>query len=127
LNLISFGAHVHAYAPHTATELYAAAALSSLAFIIIVYVRCWFTESIAQLDKKMDFSDSCGRCAHPDISASADCTFDADLARSVLDDRVVVALAGLYGLVETLKDIRATASDANKRRNGALPSLEIKS
>lgn len=46
--------------------------------------------------------------------------FDPDLAQKVLDDRVVVALAGLYGLVETLKDIRGSASEARKRKDGVV-------
>ena len=47
--------------------------------------------------------------------------FDPDLAQKVLEDRVVVALAGLYGLIETLKAIRGSASDAHKRKNDNCP------
>jgi hypothetical protein len=44
--------------------------------------------------------------------------FDPDLVKAMMEDQVVVAIAGLYGLVETLKDIRGTASDARRRKEG---------
>jgi hypothetical protein len=44
---------------------------------------------------------------------------DLDLVKALMEDQVVLAIAGLYGLVETLKDIRSTASDAHVKAKSA--------
>jgi hypothetical protein len=114
----SFGPWVHDYAPHSAVALYAAAALSAAFFLAAIYGYCLCTGSTKHLDEKWIFQTATAAAPIPTYMLLLVVPFDPDLARTVLDDRVVVALGGLYGLVETLKDIRATAERARKSKNG---------
>jgi len=116
-----FGRLVHDHAPHSSTALYAAAAICSLFFVALVWLRCLHQKSLDQLDEKWIFQTVAAASPIPTYVLLLVIPFDPDLAKSVLDDRIVVALAGLYGLVETLKDIRTTASNAVRRGKGELP------
>ncbi|MGY2732817.1 hypothetical protein [Sphingomonas sp. UYP23] len=113
---MTIGAWVHAYAPHTATALYLAAVLSSIFFLFIIYARCLYTRSVGHLGEKWIFGTVAAAAPIPTYILLMVVPFDPDLAHSVLDDRVVVALAGLYGLVETLSDIRGTAAKARQTK-----------
>jgi hypothetical protein len=116
VDVASFGAAVHAVAPHSATGLYTAAAISALLALSFVYARCLWTKSVAQLDEKWIIATAAAAAPIPTYILLLVIPFDADLAKFVLEDRVVVALAGLYGLVETVKDIRSMAATANSKR-----------
>lgn len=107
---------VHDYAPHSAVALYAAAAFSAALALVAVYGYCLCTSSTKNLDEKWIFQTATAAAPIPTYILLLIVPFDTDLARTVLDDRVVVALAGLYGLVEALKDIRATAERPRARQ-----------
>lgn len=109
------GAVVHAYAPHSALALYLAAGLSALTCLALVYARCLYTGSTAHLGDKWIVPTIAAAAPIPTYFLLIVVPFDTDLAQCVLEDRVVVALAGVYGLVETLKDIRGTASRARQK------------
>lgn len=111
------GAAVHAYAPHTSLALYAAAFASAALAIMLVLGRCMWTGSTRHMAEGWLFRVAAAAAPVPTYILLMLIPFDPDLGQRVLDDRVVVALAGLYGLVETLKDIRGSASDAHKRKN----------
>lgn len=111
-----FGAWVHEYAPHSPIALYAAAAASAIFFLAVVFGFCLWTGSAKHLGEKWIFQTAAAAAPIPTYILLMIVPFDPDLARTVLDDRVVVALAGLYGLVETLKDIKATAGAARRAR-----------
>ena len=93
-----------------------AACLSALLFVMLVWIRCLATKSQQHLDERWIIATAAAAAPIPTYALLLVVPFDPDLARSVLDDRVVVALAGLYGLVETLKDIRQIAANAHKRK-----------
>jgi hypothetical protein len=109
-----FGAWVHEYAPHSPVALYAAAAGSAIFFLAVVFGYCLCTGSTKHLGEKWIFQTAAAAAPIPTYILLMVVPFDPDLARTVLDDRVVVALAGLYGLVETLKDIKTTAGSARR-------------
>ena len=123
MTLASFGAFVHANAPHNATSLYAAAVASVMAFLVIVWGRCIWTGSTSHLDEKWIFQTATAAAPIPTYILLMVIPFDPDLAHSVLDDRIVVAIAGLYGLVETLKDIRSTAAKAHRLKKRGTPPV----
>lgn len=116
MNVASIGSVVHAYAPHSGTALYGAAIFSSLFFLTLVYGRCLCTGSVQHLSEKWIFQTVAAAAPIPTYFLLLIVPFDTDLAHNVLEDRVVVALAGIYGLVETLKDIRNLAATAKKSK-----------
>ena len=118
MDVASLGGFVHQYTPHNSLALYAAAVASSLIALTLVYGRCTWTRATDHLSEKWIFQTVAAAAPIPTYLMLLVVPFDPDLAASVLDDRVVVAFAGLYGLVETLKDIRDTAADAHKRKSG---------
>lgn len=115
----SLGAVVHAYAPHSPIGLYTAAAFSALLALALVYGRCLWTGSRDYLDDKWIMATAAAAAPIPTYILLILVPYDPDLARCVLEDRVVVALAGLYGLVETVKDIREMAARAHRKRTEA--------
>jgi hypothetical protein len=115
VNTDSLAAFIHGHAPHSATALYLSAVVSALFFLCLVRGRCWWTGSAKHLEEKWIIQTFAAAAPIPTYILLLVVPFDPDLAHSVLDDRVVVALAGLYGLVETLKDIRGTAAGARNR------------
>jgi len=46
---------------------------------------------------------------------------DDDLVKAMMEDYVIVALAGLYGLSEAVNDIRHTAGRARERKAAGEP------
>jgi hypothetical protein len=119
VTLATIGEWVHSYAPHSASALYLAAVLSSVFFLALVWCRCAYTGSTRHLGDKWIIPTVAAAAPIPTYLLLLVVPFDPDLAATVLDDRVVVALAGLYGLVETLNDIRRTAAHARERKQGA--------
>lgn len=112
------GAAVHAYAPHSASALYMAALGSAVIAMLLVYGHCLWTGSTGYIAEGWLFRVAASAAPIPTYTLLLFVPFDPDLAQRVLDDRVVVALAGFYGLVETLKDIREAAADARRRKVG---------
>lgn len=112
------GAYVHSYSPHSAQALYCAAAVSALLAWLAIYLRCLITGSRRHLGEKWLFQTAAAAAPIPTYFLLLVVPFDPDLAHSVLDDRIVVALAGLLGLVEALKEVRNTAGRARRRKDG---------
>ncbi len=112
----SFGAWVHTHTPHSATALYEAAAASAIFFLVGVYLTCLISGSARYLEDKWVIQTAAAAAPIPTYLLMLVVPFDPDLANTVLDDRIVVALAALYGVVETLKDIKEIAARAQGRR-----------
>lgn len=113
------GAYIHQYAPHTATTLYIAAACSALLALALVFGRCLVTGCVDHLNEKWIFQTATAAAPMPTYLLLILLPLDPDLSPNVLDDKVVVALAGLYGLVEAGKEIKRTASRAHaKKKSG---------
>jgi hypothetical protein len=108
---------VHGYAPHSGLALYLAAVISALTALAIVWCRTLWTGSSSHLAEKWIISTAAAAAPIPTYALLILVPLDPDLAQHVLEDRVVVALAGLYGLVETLKDIRSIAASAHLARD----------
>jgi hypothetical protein len=119
-----FGEWVHWLAPHSGGTLYYAAAVAALLSISAVYARCLWTGSTKQLPMKWVFRTAAEAAPIPTYVLLMLIPADPDLAACVLEDRVIVALAGLYGLVEALKSVRQTATEANARRAVRMPPTE---
>ena len=100
-------------------SLYVAAAVSALLAVALVFGRCCWTGSTDQLDDKWIFRTAAGAAPIPTYLLLMILPIDADLGASVLEDRIVVALAGLYGLVEAVKDVRDMAAKARRSKEAA--------
>jgi hypothetical protein len=117
----SVGGLVHAYAPHSSVALYFAAALCAALAVLVVFLLCLVSGSTSQLGDKWVFRIAAGAAPIPTYILLILLPLDPDVGAAVLDDRVVVALAGLYGLSEAIKDIRDMAANAKKAKAGGAP------
>jgi hypothetical protein len=116
-----FGAWVHANAPHTKIALYTAYAICSLSAIAAIWIRCWYTKSCAELPNGWLVRTAASAAPIPVYCLLLVAPFDSDLVRALMEEQVVLAIAGMYGLVETLKDIRGTAADAHIKKRLTTP------
>jgi uncharacterized membrane protein len=117
MNIATLAVLVHTHAPHSRTALYLTSALCAIASLAVVYGRCQFTRSTSHLTNGWLVRTAAGAAPIPIYCLLILAPFDHDLVTAMMEDQVVVAIAGLYGLVETLKDLRQTAGDARKRKN----------
>ncbi len=104
---------VHNVCPHSKTALYLSSAVSALIAIGSVYLRCLWTGSSPFLPKGW-IGRTAGWAAPIPIYILLLCApLDEDLYDALKSDEVLVALAGLYVLAETLNDIREVAGTAH--------------
>jgi hypothetical protein len=118
VDIVAAQAFIHDYTPHNSVALYGAAALSSLVAIGIVWFRCLWTKSGEHLREQWILTTATVAAPIPTYLLLILMPLDHDLSQTILDDPIVVALAGLYGVVEAVKEVRRTASQAHKRKNG---------
>lgn len=115
MSIADFAAYVHAFAPHTKVEFFTSYAVCAVVAIAVVYLRCCYTGSDQQLHRSWLVKTAAAAAPVPVYVLLPLSPFDPDLAKALLEEQVILGLAGLYGLVETLKDIRETASEARQR------------
>lgn len=104
----SIQALVHASAPHTKSAIYLLAILCATIAILVVFVRCHLENGRRGLTNGWLVRTASGAAPIPIYCLMILAPLDPDIIRAMMEDQVVVAIAGLYGLVETLKDIRFT-------------------
>jgi hypothetical protein len=115
VSIAGFSALVHAVAPHTKLEFFTCYALCSALAIALVYLRCCYTGSEKQLQGAWLVKTAAAAAPIPVYVLLPLSPFDPDLAAALLEEQVILGLAGLYGLIETIKDIRGTAGEARGR------------
>lgn len=114
---ISFiGALVHENSPHTKQALYLSSALFAIVAVIGVYLRCKKTGSFKYLDRAWVPRVAAWAAPVPVYLLLLVLPFDPDLVHILQSDAIIVALAGLYGMAEALKDVRNTAGLAHDRK-----------
>lgn len=99
---------VHDFAPHSKSAIYLLAVLSALVSIILVYVRCRLENNGKGLASGWLVKTATAAAPIPIYGLMIVAPLDPDIFEAMMTDQLVVAIAGLYGLVETLKDIRYT-------------------
>lgn len=97
---------VHTSAPHTKAAIYLLSLLSAGFAILVVYIRCHIENSRRGLTAGWLVRTASGASPIPIYCLMIIAPLDPDIIKAMMEDQVVVAIAGLYGLVETLKDIR---------------------
>ena len=107
-------ATVHSFAPHSKSAIYLLAIICALASIAVVYLRCRLENNGRGLSRGWLVRTAAGASPIPIYCLMLIAPLDPDIIPAMMEDQVVVAIAGLYGLVETLKDIRYTGR--TKRR-----------
>jgi hypothetical protein len=80
--------------------------------VATVYLRCCYTGSEKQLTGTWIVRTAAAAAPVPIYVLLPLSPFDPDLATALLSEPVILGLAGLYGLIETARDIRKTAGDA---------------
>jgi len=101
-------AFVHLWAPHTKSAIYLFALMFAIGAIIVVYFRCHLENNGKGLTSGWLVRTAAGASPIPIYCMMIIAPLDPDMIKAMMEDQVVVAIAGLYGLVETLKDIRYT-------------------
>lgn len=99
---------VHFYAPHSRAAIYLMSATAAVVAIAVVYMRCKMRDNGRHLDNGWLVRTAAAASPIPIYILMIIAPLDADIIKAMMEDQVVVAIAGLYGLVETLKDIRFT-------------------
>jgi hypothetical protein len=127
VNLEGVVAFIHENAPHTDVALYSASAISAVFAVSMVYLRCLWTKSTEQLEPSWLVRVAAWAAPIPVYAALIALPFDPDLTKVLIADQFIVALAGLYGIVESTKDVRRVAGRAYeerlKSRPGQKPNL----
>jgi len=86
--------------------------------ISYVFLRCRLTGTYHKLPNGWLVRTAAQAAPLPIFALLLLAPLDSDLIEVLLKDRIVVALAGLYGVVETLKDIRHIGRNSRKDRGG---------
>jgi hypothetical protein len=106
---------VHSNTPHSPLSLYIAAALFSVAAVVAVYVRCMWTGSTQHLEDRWLPRTAAYAAPIPVYFLLMLAPLDTDLVEVMMEDFIIVALAGLYGLSEAINDLRGTAGRAREK------------
>lgn len=101
-------AFLHNWAPHSKAAVYFLAVICSLLAILVVYVRCHLENNGRHLENGWLVRTAAAASPIPIYCMMLVAPLDPDMIQAMMEDQVVVAIAGLYGLVETIKDIRYT-------------------
>ena len=106
---------IHGWAPHGGEAVYLTAALWAIVVSLLIYRRCkktacthclspvWVAEVVA-------FS---GPMAIYGLLLLA--PLDTDMYRTLLEDRMVLAVAAVYGLAHAINDLRGVAARARNQ------------
>lgn len=86
--------------------------------ISLVYFRCRIANSHHRLPNGWLVRTAAQAAPLPVYGLLLLAPIDTDLIQALMQDRIVVALAGLYGIVETVKDLRHIARNTRKDRGG---------
>lgn len=89
-----------------------------MAAIFLVYARCRFSNTHKRLTNGWLVRTAAQAAPLPVYALLLLAPLDPDLIEALMQDRIVVALAGLYGIVETVKDVRRIAKDTRKGGTG---------
>ena len=104
---------IHQFCPHSHIAMYLFSAVSALCAVAAVYLRCVYTQSTKFLTPGWIARTAGWAAPVPIYVILMLAPLDDDLFTVLKSDEVIVALAGLYGLIETLKDIREAAAKAH--------------
>lgn len=99
---------VHEWVPHSKGAVYLCAAIAAIASIIIVYFRCHLENNGRGLTSGWLVRTAASAAPLPIYVMIILAPLDADIIEAMMQEGLVVAIAGLYGLVETIKGIRYT-------------------
>jgi hypothetical protein len=113
--LKEIGGWIHRHAPHSAEALYASSLLCALSAALMVYGYCRFARCHKHLPVNWMVTTAALAAPIPTWVLLILMPLDTDLSRTVTNDPVVVALAGLYGLSAAIRDGRDMAMAARKR------------
>lgn len=105
---------VHQNTPHTRTALYLAAFAAALICVGWSYLFCALRGCAEHLPSGWLVRTAGFAAPIPIYVILLLVPVDSDLVQVLREDQIVVAIAGLYGLVETIKDIRASSAEAAK-------------
>lgn len=98
-----------------------------LAFLVVsvIYIYCIYHKCVHQLDDHWLVQTIATVTPIPTYVVLLVMPFDNHLAEAALKDHVVVAIAGLYGIIQTSKTIQRTARAARtaKSQDAAESSL----
>ncbi len=109
------GAWLHSHAPHSAQALYASSAICALLAVLTVYVLSRIDRSHKHLPVNWIVLTAAIAAPVPTWALLIVMPLDPDLGGTISADPVVVALAGLYGLVGAFRDARGIAVEAHRR------------
>jgi hypothetical protein len=95
--------------------LYIAAAAFAAGAVFAVYGRCKWTNSAKKLEKGWVGRTATHAAPMPVFVLLLLSPLDGDLVKVMMKDFIIVALAGLYGLSETINDLRSVAGRAREK------------
>jgi hypothetical protein len=106
---------VHKNTPHSAGSIYVSAAIVSLVAVVAVYLRCKQTNSAKQLENRWIGRTASFAAPLPVYVMMMLVPLDPDLVKAMMQDFLIVALAGLYGVSEVINDVRGVAGRAREK------------
>lgn len=107
---------VHSLTPHDRLSLYVLGAVVCVVAVIAVYVRSRYTGSTRYLEHGWHTRAAGYAVPLPIYGLLILAPFDEHLLGVLLQEELIVALAGLYGLTETFNDVRGIPGRAHDRR-----------
>jgi hypothetical protein len=106
---------VHELAPHTHVSLYLLVALTCLAAVLAVRIRCGQTGSTKSLKRRWPGSAAGYAAPIPIYLLLILAPLDDHLWELLKREAIIVALVGLYGILEATLDVRRVAGQARER------------
>lgn len=101
-------ATVHEIAPHSKAAIYLLALSAATISIAFVFIRCQYESNGRHLESGWLVRTAACAAPIPIYFMLIVAPLDPDVVPALMEDQLVVAIAGFYGLVETIKDIRFT-------------------
>lgn len=105
---------LHENVPHSDGAIYIAAALVAGVAVLAVYLRCKRTRSAKHLEDRWIGRTAMYAAPFPVYAMMLLAPVDPDLLKAMMNDSLIVALAGLYGLSEVINDVRMVAARAHQ-------------
>lgn len=106
---------VHDFTPHTHVSLYLLVATTCLVAVAIVYIRCWQTNSLKSLKRRWPGPTAGYAAPIPIYLLLILAPLDDHLWELLKREAIIVALVGLYGVIEATHDLRLVAGAARER------------
>lgn len=101
---------IHETAPHSESAMYVLSVICVICAIMFVYVRCAYLGTRHHLPDGWCVNTISQAAPFPVYVLLLFAPLDQDLMEVIKQDAAIIAMAGVYGMGEVLKGIKATAS-----------------